>query len=390
MKIKFKSIRTKTLIISIVISTLVIGMISFLYHKQVSNIVYENELHDNMITTISIVNNLEIKLEMVMDSVNSLAKDPRIASMDPEVQDAVLRDFLSFHPLFTNVFIFSPDLYITQITSLSTSLWKNELLGKQFNKPTDFIYPYATFAMRNKQSTFSGSHWDIEGWGLMFAAVAPIIDTSNDKEEIKGVVSAGIFVSKDFLGKLIHGYSCKMSSFIALVDDEENVIAKSGKIFPSEQLKYRISEEALPANVEIGDKFRKYNISNWRDNFLDTDFIITQAYFKTLNLQLYLAKDMGEIKGVVKEVNKSMSIIFVVTLLFVILIVIILVKSFLKPIIVLIESINKVAGGDLSSQILNEREDEIGEANNAFNRMVIELQKAKVIEDEWDDSSKAN
>jgi histidine kinase len=135
--------------------------------------------------------------------------------------------------------------------------------------------------------------------------------------------------------------------------------------------------------MAIPEHFQKYRLSNWEDELLGKPFIFTQTFLSPLELTLYFAQDQQQVGSIVFEVFRSMLVIFILASILIIVLVYFLGRSFLKPIVILIDSIKSVAAGDYSRTIENKRTDELGKANAAYNHMVSELRKAKMVEELW-------
>ncbi len=312
-------------------------------------------------------------LSSYQEQMKILADSPAIQGMVQEKQLLEIHEFLDKHPYFFSCFIFKPDGDI-QCMTLRNRRAPDPESGENPFKSNSVEASFAAEAIKKVVNTgkpaFASrliSSFDQK----MFLVMVPIFDFA-DKNLVCGVMSCAISLSDPQIHEIVAEFPTDENDVLALLDLNGRLISGSSS------LPANLSGIKLPKSIS-GEN----NASPVLIDLASTTYLGTLAHFSQINGYLLAVRPKNKILGFLSQFLFDMAFVMAVAVIISVFFGFILSRSLASGINALLDGIRRVAQGIVNHRVEIEGEDELAETGNAFNEMVANLEKHRIMDKIW-------
>lgn len=321
--------------------------------------------------------------------VELLAQDHRVQSMQPEQLHDALHSFLAFDDSFLSIFIYDREEKLQFIEYRNHFQGMNKYLGKRVGE----VSPRLREAVAKSLATGEVSSFDYlrkETAESQLFILCPIPGFSGTGPAV-GLISIAIQMYSHQYQDLADEIDLQGRSYILVLDRKGRVLAKKGSGVPhgrtkADQSVNEASGGMLPtlAGVQVPDW--DPNDKEIRSFWLkvdDRDDLVTVASVPRLGATVLVGRPASEVLGLLEHVTMRIVVFACLGLSLAVIGALALARSLVGPILELTDGIQKVGEGATGHRVKIEGSDELAQAGEAFNRMAVQLQKGKLMEQIW-------
>ncbi|KAJ50407.1 methyl-accepting chemotaxis protein [Clostridium tetanomorphum] len=200
---------------------------------------------------------------------------------------------------------------------------------------------------------------------MVVSATVPIFDKNK-----KSLGAVGIDILIDELPAIMSNYKVGDTGYAVLVDKKGTVMYHPDK---SKILKDNIAKYEGTLG-QIGKRMIKGETAVVGYSFENTDKYFASAPITSNGWSVGVIINKDEVLLKLNSLNKILILIYIISAIILLLISLFIIKYLLKDIPKLLNLINKISQGDLTSREIIKSRDEIGEISNAINNMASNLQ----------------
>jgi HAMP domain-containing protein len=362
----------------IILTTILAGILPLLLlggtvASKVQNDLLKQAINSQESRTKALSQGIASLLSSYQEQMKILADSPLIQGMNQEKQLIEIHDFLDRHPYFFSCFIFKPNGDV-QCMTLRNRRAPDPESGKNPFHDKSAEASFSASAIKKVLSTgkpaFASrliSSFDQK----MFLVMVPIFDFA-DKNLVVGVMSCAISLSDPQIHEIIAEFPSDANDVLALLDLNGRLISGSSSI---------------PANIsgiKLPKTLQGENLSNpILIDLASTTYLGTLAHFSQINGYLLAVRPKNKILGFLSQFLFDMAFVMAVAVIISIFFGFILSRSLALGINTLLDGIRRVSQGIVNHRVEIDGEDELAETGNAFNEMVANLEKHRIMEKIW-------
>ena len=355
----FSSIKVQIILsfIGITLFTgLMVSLVSYWESKQFLDSMFNKGLEN---TAGLIEKNIEDNLSETGKIILDISKRPEVVALDAKKINPLIENFIAFSDLFFNVYIYNKDGKVIS-ASYFDKRSTEPYIGENFKDYKNNFPDYATKVFTDGKPRFTGTFYS-KAHKLFLSYIAPI----QDKNEIKGIISCGIYVQDKKLERLLETLKPPYNGFIYLADEQGNTLAYTGNIPSRDDIKL----ENLLKNelLTTGGKEYRYKLTK-----------VSQA-----GIYILVAVPASIASGLLEKHTWNIILCTVLILIIAILININFATLLTRPVSLLVEGLQEVGKGNYAFRIDFKARGEFSSAIKAFNEMAEKLQKNTIIEKIW-------
>jgi HAMP domain-containing protein len=378
-------LQTRTLALSIGMALVPFLLLGIGVFREVRSNLLEKAEQDHRSIVSRLLHSIERDFDALQRAVELLGMDERVQTLKPELTHDALHSFLSYNESFQSIYVYDRAGILKIIEYRNHFTGANKLLGKsvkdmsaklheRVNKVLTTGKP-ATYDYLRKESS--------ESQLLMLAQIPPFNGTGSPV----GAVSCAIQMYSHQFQDLLDEIDLEGGSYTLVLDRKGRVLARRGKT-PVGQVTGERSPTGLPpvlAAVQVpGWDFEKPGdmMTGWMQVAARQD-LITVASVPRLGATVLVGRPAAEVLGLLDRISFRILLFAILGLGLAVAGALTLSRSLVGPILELTDGIRKVGDGATGHRVRVSGHDELAQAGEAFNRMAVQLQKGKLMEQIW-------
>lgn len=363
-----KSISAKVLTSAIVVTVGIFGTTGIVVNLYNTSVI--NEKINNALTSNSTIISQDVNkfFEQAGGLVTQMATNQQLIDLANQVQT---RAELKSNPNYANSIKSLQNIIKTDANASSVYLGIEKasflVTNDEWACPDTWDInkrPWYIETVKNNGLTFSAPYVDGITGKMVITIAAPIYDSN---KKIVGAVGMDYMIDK--LPDIMKKYKVGDSGYTFLLDKEGNFLYHPNA---EKVLKENLTKYAGDAG-ETGKKMIKGESGVVGYTLDNVERTVAYAPVKSTGWSVATAMETKEATKELVTFNKILFSTYAAGLAFLIGVLILVIKKILKEIPQLVEGLNRVAAGDLSTTVEVKSEDEVGQIGNAINNMVDNL-----------------
>ena len=387
-------LQTRTLVLSIGMAMVPFILMSVGIITQVrSSLLSKAELDHKSIVS-RLLNRIQSDFERLSHDVSLLADDHRVQGFKEDQVHEALHTFLAYDDSFLSIFIYDRDERLRFVEYRNHFQGSNKLIGKRVSELSPRLREkLAGVLQTGKASTFEHLRKEsAESQLLLMTAIPNFTGTGPNV----GVISIAIQMYSHQYQDLCDEIDLEGRSYVLVLDSKGRVVARRGTGVPKGPAVSPESGSAtsgpspsgglLPtlASVEIPDWDPEKDAMSTRWMRVDErEDLITVAAVPKLGATVLVGRPASEVLGLLEQLTLRILTFAALGLGLAVIGALALSRSLIGPIIELTDGIQKVGEGAIGHRVRVQGSDELAQAGEAFNRMAVQLQKGKLMEQIW-------
>jgi HAMP domain-containing protein len=323
--------------------------------------------------TATIQHGIETLFRSYYQQIESLARQPEIQSMNPELQIKSIRNFLEQQKIYFSCALYKSDLTINSVALRNRKDqidYAPEDFSSPANKTANPLRQAFNKVVAEGEPAFTTYYSPVFAEKMLFVFV-PVFDFVAP-DRIIGLISCSISLSAPDIHEIICAYPIGEKDILTLTDKDGNLISWQGNL-PDNfagliiNKKIQASHEASPIRV----------------NLASTTYLGTISPIQVMDGFLLAARPLDSALKFLNQLLLDLALVFAVALVIAVAAGYFMSRSLATGIDSLVAGIRQVAKGVISHRVEVTGDDELAEAGNAFNEMVDTLEKHRVIDEVW-------
>lgn len=306
-----------------------------------------------------------------------LSSDTSIQSLDRTKTSLKIIDFLDYSDFFSSIFLYDKDGVVVDV------VYKNRFQGDNFliginafdpaNNQSEILQQNLRDVIRHKKPAVI--RWtEPERLQTYLQFFTPVF-AFEDRTRLIGVLSSRVRLLGYEIENLINIFPLEDREYTLITDPLGTIYVHQGDAFVADAVTMQFARRSGGlAHGEIGSG--TFLVKKRED-------LISFANIDELGLVVVLGKPYADVMGFLQYLLLSFFVFMAVVAIVAVTIAIYLAENLTAPILLLIDGINRVGEGVTSFKLSIKRDDELGEASKAFNKMTANLQKQQIMEEIW-------
>lgn len=316
-----------------------------------------------------VVKLVEHDLGNLRDQIRMLSMDHRIQGLkEPGLHDA-LHNFLAFNQDFLSIYVYDRKHTLRAIEYRNHYTGANQQIGtrSQNARLTASLEQVMTgiepAAVDNLRPDRTQSQLLLLQPVPAFTGVGPAV----------GALSVALLMYSHEFRDFLDPVSLEGSTYCLILDRKGRVLARKGTGVPEGVAAVELPSEALTGQ----------SVTTKKMDIVGRVERVSFAPLPWVGAILMVSRPDGEVMALLDQLTARILGFAVLGLLLAIVCSLWMASSLVRPILALTEGIRKVGQGAIGHRVQIEREDELGQAADAFNYMASQLQKGKLMEQVW-------
>lgn len=311
---------------------------------------------------------LQRQLERGVDS-------PGVQNFSPEGMEKQFSLFLSYHPVFFNVYLFDASGMLRH-TQYQTSF---DFAQKKVGHLTIEQLPAALgTTARNTLRTGIPAVSPImrNHFGEASMTVCcPVYDFTGTGK-IVGVVSAAVKIEDAYFLRILDSLPLPSKSYVLITDTAGKVLTHRGEGIPATLDRYNWPAGGVYLGRGVPTYTGLVNVSGRRD-------FITSSPLPQLDARLIVGQPYETAFAPMGRLFRTVFWMIIMTLVLAAVFAYLAADILIRPVQSLVDGMNRIREGIYNHRIPNARDDEFGDSIRAFNGLAEQLQRNRLIETLW-------
>ncbi len=300
--------------------------------------------------------------------LETLSMQLPVQSLRAEAARQALDTFLAYHPVFHEVTLHRADGEVVAFSVRgSRSVKPSPLASAPPALKTAFGEVLSTGRSRFTSATSSTAD------GLDLHLVAPVPSMRMEGAPVGALVASCRRQSAE-IQDLVEGWSYVGSTYVYLTSPSGEVLATAGSARDRHVRSIRVRGQPDADGVVSGV-----------GGVLGRDDVVASAPIAQHGLVVVVGRPYAEVSHTLDELLWSVSFYVLVGVLVSLLLGVLLSRTLVDPILKLTDGIQRVARGEVAHRLGVARNDELGDAAQAFDDMAAQLQKGRLLEELWNE-----
>lgn len=344
---------------------------------RVSTILQRSAAETDQALVTSVQAAIDEYLGVFRDQCAAIALSPAVQSLDRVRQWNILTDFLRLDSLFFKVMVFDREGRMLDV------LWKNRYRGEEKEIGSPAGDPRLAGALRRAvdtgQAVWAEPSLDSFSQPVLYL-VTPIRSFMHE-ERVEASLVGAISLTGHKMQDLLDRTRLPPTAYACIVDDAGQILARKGAALPAS-----IEKHTYP--LEVDGRTVTYlpppaSTVSGRLRIEGRTMLTTASTLAGVGLTLIVGRPLDEVMAPANQAVRDVLLLSAIGLVLALVLSVVLSRSFVRPLLSLVEGIRKVGSGELSHRVPVERTDELGAAAGAFNEMAGELERQQLIEQLW-------
>lgn len=382
-------LQTRTLVLSIGMALVPFVLMAVGVITQVRSTLLDKAELDHRNIVSRLLHTFSSDFARLEHGVELLAQDHRVQSMQPDQLHDALHSFLAFDDSFLSIFIYDREESLKFIEYRNHFQGMNKYLGKRVADVSPRLHEAVAKSLASGQ-TSSFDYLRRETAESQLFILCPIPSFSGTGPAV-GLISIAIQMYSHQYQDLADEIDLEGGSYILVLDRKGRVLAKKGKGAPHGRT--RADETVNAASGGMQPTLATVQVPDWDPNSKDIrnfwlkvddrDDLVTVAAVPRLGATVIVGRPASEVLGLLEHVTMRIVVFACLGLSLAVIGALALARSLVGPILELTDGIQKVGEGATGHRVKIDGSDELAQAGEAFNRMAVQLQKGKLMEQIW-------
>ncbi|MBI4860493.1 MAG: HAMP domain-containing protein [Candidatus Riflebacteria bacterium] len=303
-------------------------------------------------------------------SAEALSQRLAATRASPAEREKLIDHFLDFGALFSNAYLFEADgtLVLTRYRE-----GRDEGHSRRGVNYRSYPGPFPAAAdavLASGKTTFTPVFYTTTG-RPQIAHVLPVAGADGKPVE---VLSLALYAVSDQINAWIKGLEPGRQGYIAVLDVNDRVLALTG---PAPESLVEGRARSAGSLAPLGSRSVGIIVIDGRED------LVIQEPLSTAGLRVLVGLPRSVAYAPMEDLTWPAVLAVVAAIALGLAGAILLASRLLRPIAQLVSGIRRVGEGVLSHRVTLDREDELGEAAAAFNRMAERLHRDQLIEEVW-------
>ncbi len=296
----------------------------------------------------------------------------RLAACKSETSETarLLEDFLLFNDLFANAYLFGPDGKVRAWRYRAGAESHSDHVGEDYHRYPGMFSAAADQVLAGGKAGFTPVFYSSSG-RPQIAYLHPIAGADG---RVAGLLSLALYAVSEQVNGWISGLELGRNGYIAVLDRNGRALALTGKV------PVRLSATNVRPLLDFAGLGSEEMGSIEMDGRED---LVFQQMMPELGFRIWVGLPEWVAYRPLRSFQMPAALALLAALLLGLSGAFIVVRRLLGPLGELVQGIRRVGDGVLSHRVPIVREDELGEAAAAFNRMAEQLHRDQLLEEVW-------
>lgn len=383
------NLQTRTLVLSIGMALVPFVLMAVGVITQVRSVLLEKAELDHRNIVGRLLHSLQSEFDQLTHHVELLAEDHRIQGLKPDQVHDALHAFLAYDDAFLSIFVYDRDETLRYIEYRNHFQGANKYLGRRVADMSPRLHEAVSGVLKTgKASSFDYLRKEsAESQLLILCAIPSFAGTGPNV----GVISIAIQMYSHQYQDLCDQIDLEGRSYILVLDRKGRVLARRGDGVPTGRMGAEgegpspsggLRPTLAAVTVPDWDPGRSPMTTRWM-RVDDREDLITVATVPRLGATVLVGRPSNEVLGLLEHVTMRILVFALLGLGLAVIGALALARSLVEPILELTDGIQKVGEGATGHRVRVQGHDELAQAGEAFNRMAVQLQKGKLMEQIW-------
>lgn len=318
----------------------------------------------------SIRRQLEHGLAHGTDAAQRLGRELELARADRARRMQLLEGFLAFGELFSNAYVFRRDGTLAQMHYRPGQRATTARHGEDYHRYAGTFAATADTVLANGKPTFTQVYFTPSGRAQL-SYLVPLAGRDGRPEEL---MSLALYAVEERIEEWIRDLAPHKKGYVVVLDAQGDLIAHTG---------------AVPKALEKADGQPIHALSGNDGEAVGTlvldgrEDLLIGGRLATTGFWVWVGMPHAAVYAPLTGLKKPALLALFVCLALGLAGAVQLSRAILTPVEELVGGIRRVGDGVLSHRVPEGRNDELGEAAQAFNRMAERLQRDQLVEEVW-------
>lgn len=380
-------LQTRTLVLSIGMALVPFVLLAAGVFREIRSNLLDKAEADHRGIVSRLLHSIESDIEGLQRHIELLALDHRVGSMREDQLHDALHGFLNTNDSFLSIFVYDRGETLKFIEYRNHFTGADKLLGKTVREMSARLHEAVARVLSTGQpGTFDYLRKESSESQILLLSAIPAFNGAGPPV---GVLSCAIQMYSHQFQDLLDAIELEGQSYCLVLDRKGRVIARRGGGVPRGRVPETqggmpgvaptLSSVRVPGwDFERGGEM----LTRWL-RVADREDLVTLAQVPRLGATVLVGRPTAEVLGLLDRITMRVLIFALLGLSLAVAGALTLSRSLVEPILELTEGIRKVGDGATGHRVKVQSDDELGQAGAAFNRMAVQLQKGKLMEQIW-------
>lgn len=384
------NLQTRTLVLSIGMALVPFVLMAVGVITQVRSTLMEKAELDHRTIVGRMLHSFQSDFGRLTHHVELLAEDHRVQGMKPDQVHDALHAFLAYDDSFLSIFVYDRDETLRFIEYRNHFQGANKYLGTRVGDMSPRLREVLVSVLKTgKASSFDYLRKESSESQLLILCPIPSFPGTGPNV---GVISIAIQMYSHQYQDLCDEIDLEGRSYILVLDRKGRVLARKGSGLPRGYTGSREAEGPSPSGG-LEPTLASVSVPDWNPDTSpmttrwmkvdDREDLVTVAAVPRLGATVVVGRPSNEVLGLLEHVTMRILAFACLGLGLAVIGALALARSLVGPILELTDGIQKVGEGATGHRVRIQGHDELAQAGEAFNRMAVQLQKGKLMEQIW-------
>jgi HAMP domain-containing protein len=330
-------------------------------------------VQSNRVLALAIRRHLEQALSRGAAAADALGRDLVAQRGDVAGRTQLLASFLEFTDLFSNAYLFASDGTLTQYQYRPGQRGATARRGENYHAYPDPFGAVADACLAAGRPAFTPIYFT-PGGRAQLSYLVPIAGRDGRPAEL---LSLAVYAVTEQVNSWIRELEPQGGGYIAVMDPNGRIVAMSGDAPPA-LARAASRRGAAPGATAAPDAGTLRAV-----RFDGREDLVVSGRLASTGFDVWVGLPRAVAEAPLAELGSPAALALASAMLVGILGALVLSRRILRPVADLVGGIRRVGDGVLSHRVPEGREDELGAAAAAFNRMAERLQRDQLIEELW-------